>query len=122
MDLTITGDPVLVHKDTQVQVGIHLKPGTLTVTRDGEDFAVYHALVQFASVDAAPWAAQEVKFSAAGADGQDTGFTVELFNDATAPGLMPQPRSGRSWPSQRPPRETSASPTRRPATHDDKAA
>ncbi|AOW90892.1 hypothetical protein BC342_35125 [Streptomyces olivaceus] len=82
MDLSITGDPVLVHKDTQVQVGIHLEPGTLTVTRDGEDFAVYHALVQFASVDAAPWAAQEVKFSAAGADGQDTGFTVELFNDA----------------------------------------
>ncbi|WP_327187900.1 hypothetical protein [Streptomyces sp. NBC_01334] len=84
MDLSATGEPVVVHEDTQVDVGIHLRPGTLTLTltRDGEDFVVHHAEVQFASVDEKPWAAQEVKFSAKGPDGRSVGLTVDLLNDA----------------------------------------
>lgn len=82
MDLSVTGEPVIVQEDTQVHVGIHLRPGTLTLTQDGKDFAAYHALVQFASVSANPWAAQEVKFSAEGPDGKSVGLTVDLLNDA----------------------------------------
>ncbi|MFE1925987.1 hypothetical protein ACFW91_25920 [Streptomyces asoensis] len=82
MELSATGEPVVVHEDTQVEVGIYLRPGTLTLTRDGEDFEVHHALVQFASVDETPWAAQEVKFSAKRGDGKTVGLTVELLNDA----------------------------------------
>ncbi|MEU2502291.1 hypothetical protein [Streptomyces albogriseolus] len=82
MELSATGEPVVVHEDTQVHVGVHLQPGTLTLTRNGKEFAVYHALVQFASVDANPWAAQEVKFSANGPDGNSVGFTVDLLNEA----------------------------------------
>ncbi|WP_405407185.1 hypothetical protein [Streptomyces decoyicus] len=40
------------------------------------------ALVQFASVRAKPWVAQEVKFSAKGPDGKSVGLTVDLLNDA----------------------------------------
>ncbi|WP_405524422.1 hypothetical protein [Streptomyces canus] len=53
-----------------------------TFTRNGEDFAAYHALTQFASVHAKPWAAQEVKFSAKGPDGKSVGLTVDLVDDA----------------------------------------
>lgn len=82
MDLSVSGEPVIVQEDTQVHVGIHLQPGTLSLARNGKDFAVYHALVQFASVHAAPWAAEEVKFSAKGPDGKSVGLTVDLLNDA----------------------------------------
>ena len=82
VDLSVTGEPVIVQEDTQVHVGIHLRPGTLTLTRNGKGFAAYHALVRFASVHANPWAAQEVKFSAKGTDGKSVGLTVDLLNDA----------------------------------------
>ncbi|MFJ2736065.1 hypothetical protein [Streptomyces sp. NPDC087317] len=82
VDLSATGEPVIVQEDTQVHVGIDFRPGTLTLTRNGKDFAAYHALVQFGSVHANPWAAQEVKFSAKGPDGKSVGLTVDLLNDA----------------------------------------
>ena len=82
MDLSAIGEPVIVQEDTQVHVGVDLRPGTLTLTRNGEDFAAYHARVQFASVHANPWVAQEVKFSAKGPDGKSVGLTVDLLNDA----------------------------------------
>jgi len=82
VDPSATGEPVIVQEDTQVHVGIHLRPGTLTLTRNGKNFAAYHALVQFASVNANPWAAQEVKFSTKGPDGKPAGVTVVLLNDA----------------------------------------
>ncbi|MEU8868000.1 hypothetical protein [Streptomyces umbrinus] len=82
MDLSATGEPAFVQEDTQVHVGIHLEPGTLTLTRNGKDFAAYHALVQFASAGANPWAAQEVKFSTKGPDGESVGLTVDLLNEA----------------------------------------
>ncbi|MFF6807970.1 hypothetical protein [Streptomyces sp. NPDC012616] len=81
MDLSATGEPVVVQEDTEVRVGLDLRPGTLTLTRDGEDFAAYHALVQFASVHASPWVAQEVKFSAKGPDGTPVAVTVDLLDD-----------------------------------------
>jgi hypothetical protein len=81
VDLSATGEPVIVQEDTQVEVGIDLRPGTLTLTRNGEDFAAYHALVKFASAHANPWAAQEVKFSAKGPDGESVGLTVDLLNE-----------------------------------------
>ncbi|MFF0109598.1 hypothetical protein [Streptomyces hirsutus] len=81
MDLSATGEPVIVQECTQVHVGVDLRPGTLTLTRNGKDFAAYHALVQFASVHAKPWAAQEVKLSAKGPDGESVGLTVDLLND-----------------------------------------
>jgi hypothetical protein len=81
VDLSATGEPVVVQEDTQVHVGIDLQPGTLTLTRNGKDFAAYHALVQFASAHANPWAAQEVKFSAKGPDGTSVELTVDLLND-----------------------------------------
>lgn len=112
MNLSATGEPVIVQEDTQVHVGIDLRPGTLTLTRNGKGFVAYHALVQFGSVHANPWAAQEVKFSAKGPDGKSVELTVDLLNDAgDGPRLAFPPRSGRSWPSPRPPPETSASPT-----------
>ncbi|MFC5661068.1 hypothetical protein [Streptomyces nogalater] len=82
MSLSATGDPVLLQDDTQVSVSIDLRPGTLTLTRDGEDFAVHHALVEFTSVDGDPWVAHEVTFSAQGRDGKPVGITVDLLNDA----------------------------------------
>ncbi|WP_435852071.1 hypothetical protein [Streptomyces rubradiris] len=82
MSLSATGDPVLLQDDSQVSVGIDLRPGTLTLTRNGEDYTVYHALVEFASADGGPWAAQEVTFSAKGRDGKPVGITVDLLNDA----------------------------------------
>jgi len=82
VDLSATGEPAFEREDTQVHVGIHLSPGTLALTRNGKDFAVYHALVQFASVSADPWAAEKVNFSAKGADGKSVGITVDLLNDA----------------------------------------
>ena len=81
MDLSATGEPAVVQEDTQVDVGIHLQSGTLTLTQNGKDFAAYHARVQFASAGANPWAAQEVKFSAKGPDGETVGLTVDLLND-----------------------------------------
>ncbi|EFL37126.1 predicted protein [Streptomyces viridochromogenes DSM 40736] len=74
MDLIATGEPVMTQDDTQVHVGIDLQQGTLTLTRNGKDFAAYHALVMFASADASPWAAQHVKFTAHGAGRQVRGF------------------------------------------------
>ncbi|MEU5610501.1 hypothetical protein AB0H03_17500 [Streptomyces sparsogenes] len=82
MDLSATGEPVIVQDDTQVHVGIDLRPGTLTLTRKGKDFAAYYALVQFASARANPWVAHEVKFSAKGPDGKSVDLTVDLLNDA----------------------------------------
>ncbi|MEV4998549.1 hypothetical protein [Streptomyces niveus] len=82
MELSATGDPVITQEDTQVHIGIDLRPGTLTLTRDGTDFAAYHALVGFASPDAQPWTAQKVKFSAKGPDGESVGLTVDLLNEA----------------------------------------
>ncbi|MFE1444090.1 hypothetical protein [Streptomyces sp. NPDC058739] len=82
VELSATGEPAIVQEDTQVHVGIDLRPGTLTLTRNGKDLAVYHALVQFASAHANPWTAQEVKFSAKGPDGKSVGLTVDLLNDA----------------------------------------
>ncbi|MCF3132427.1 hypothetical protein [Streptomyces olivochromogenes] len=81
MDLSATGEPVIVQEDTQVHVGINLRPGTLTLTRNGKDFAAYHALVEFTSVHAKPWTAEKVKFSAKGPDGKSVGLTVDLLND-----------------------------------------
>ncbi|MCC5480490.1 hypothetical protein [Streptomyces barringtoniae] len=81
MDLSTTGEPAIVQEDTEVRVGLDLRPGTLTLTRNGKDFAAYHALVQFASVSANPWAAQEVKFSATGPDAKSVALTVDLLND-----------------------------------------
>ncbi|MGY3676549.1 hypothetical protein [Streptomyces sp. TE33382] len=82
MDLSATGEPVITQEDTQVHVGIDLRPGTLTLTRNGEDFAAYHAMVQFASPDAHPWAAEKVNFSATGPDGKSVGLAVDLLNEA----------------------------------------
>ncbi|MEU0664244.1 hypothetical protein [Streptomyces lavendulocolor] len=82
MHLSATGEPDIVQEDTQVHVGIDVRPGTLTLTRNGSDFVAYHALVQFASVRATPWAAQEVKFSAKGPDGKSVEFTVDLLSEA----------------------------------------
>ncbi|CAL9331745.1 hypothetical protein [Streptomyces sp. enrichment culture] len=81
MSLSAIGDPVLLQDDIQVSVGIDLRPGTLTLTRNGEDFAVHHALVEFTSADGDPWAAQEVTFSAKGQDGKPVEITVDLLND-----------------------------------------
>ncbi|MFF8174666.1 hypothetical protein [Streptomyces chartreusis] len=52
VELSATGEPAIVQEDTQVHVGIDLRLGTLTLTRNGKDLAVYHALVQFASAHA----------------------------------------------------------------------
>ncbi|MFF8619310.1 hypothetical protein [Streptomyces sp. NPDC015350] len=82
MDLSATGEPVIVQEDTQVHVGIDIRPGTLTLTRNGKDFAVYHALVEFASVHGDPWVAQEAKFSAKGPDGKSVALTADLLNEA----------------------------------------
>ncbi|MEU5666529.1 hypothetical protein [Streptomyces longwoodensis] len=81
MDLSATGEPVIVQEDTQVHVGIDLRPGSLTLTRNGEDLTAYHALVMFASAHGQPWAAQEVKFSARGSDGKVAALTVDLLSD-----------------------------------------
>ncbi|MEU8718197.1 hypothetical protein [Streptomyces sp. NPDC048663] len=81
MDLSATGEPVVVQEDTHVHVGLDLRPGTLTLTQDGKDFAAYHALVKFASAHGAPWAAEEVKLSAKGPDGAPVALTVDLLND-----------------------------------------
>ncbi|MCQ4044750.1 hypothetical protein ACFOSC_33015 [Streptantibioticus rubrisoli] len=71
-----------MQEDTQVHVGLDLRPGTLTLTHSGKDFAAYHAMVEFASVHAKPWVAQEVKFSAKGPDGKSVALTMDLLNDA----------------------------------------
>ncbi|WP_327739791.1 hypothetical protein OG749_44000 [Streptomyces nojiriensis] len=82
MDLSTSGEPVIVQEETQVDVGVHLRPGTLTLTQNGMDFGAYHALVQFASVEKQPWLAEKVKFSATGPDGESVGLSVDLLNDA----------------------------------------
>ncbi|WP_333774660.1 hypothetical protein [Streptomyces sp. IBSBF 3136] len=81
MELSATGEPAIVQEDTQVHVGLDLRPGTLTLTHSGKDFAAYHALVEFASAHAKPWTAQKVKFSAKGSDGKSVALTVDLLND-----------------------------------------
>ncbi|MGW5434064.1 hypothetical protein ACWET9_44110 [Streptomyces sp. NPDC004059] len=81
MDLSATGEPVIVQEDTQVHVGLDLQSGTLTLTHSGKDFAAYLAMVEFASVHAKPWIAQKVKFSAKGPDGKSVALIVELLND-----------------------------------------
>ncbi|WAU82590.1 hypothetical protein O1Q96_24345 [Streptomyces sp. Qhu-G9] len=65
-----------------IDVGLDLQLGSLTLALDGQDFTPHHALVQFASVEEAPWTAQEVKFSATGPDGKSVGLTVDLLNHA----------------------------------------
>ncbi|MFD8726083.1 hypothetical protein ACFV2H_51325 [Streptomyces sp. NPDC059629] len=82
VELSATGEPVVEQEDTQVHVGLDLLPGSLTLTRDGENFKPYHAVVQFAGVRENPWAAQEVKFSAKGPDGTVVALTVDLLNDS----------------------------------------
>ncbi|MFF1400206.1 hypothetical protein ACFVZD_41355 [Streptomyces sp. NPDC058287] len=82
MDLSASGEPVIVQEETQVDVGVHLRPGTVTLTQNGKDFDAYHALVKFASVQRQPWTAEKVKFSAKGPDGKSVGMTVDLLNDA----------------------------------------
>ncbi|MFC8350945.1 hypothetical protein [Streptomyces sp. NPDC057280] len=82
MELSATGEPVAVQEDTQVHVGLHLRPGSLTLIRDGESFEAYHAEVQFAGVNDNPWTAQQVKFSAKGPDGTAVALTVDLLNDS----------------------------------------
>jgi hypothetical protein len=81
MDLSATGEPVVTQEDTQAHIGIHLQPGSLTLTQNGRDFAAHHALVEFASPDARPWTAEKVTFSAKGPDG-NVGLTVDLLNEA----------------------------------------
>ncbi|MGE7386374.1 hypothetical protein ACQKM2_12950 [Streptomyces sp. NPDC004126] len=81
MDLSAIGEPVFVQEDTQVDVGIHLREGTLTLTQNGSDFAAHHALVEFASVDERPWMAEKVKFSAKASDGKSVVLVVDLLND-----------------------------------------
>jgi hypothetical protein len=82
VELSATGEPDIVQEDTQVHVGLDLRPGTLTLTHSGKDFAAYHALVEFAAVHAKPWTAQKVKFSAKGPDDKSVTLTVDLLNDA----------------------------------------
>jgi hypothetical protein len=82
VDLIATGEPVITQDDTQVHVGIDLQLGTLTLSRNGNDFAAYHALVMLASADASPWVAQHAKFTATGPDGKSVEITVGLLNDS----------------------------------------
>ncbi|MEV7817821.1 hypothetical protein AB0P05_45580 [Streptomyces flaveolus] len=82
MELSATGEPVVTQEDTQVDIGLDLQAGTLVLTRDGRDFAAYHALVEFASPKGHPWTAQQVKFSAHGPDGASVSLVVDLLNDA----------------------------------------
>ncbi|GJF30279.1 hypothetical protein KNE206_29790 [Kitasatospora sp. NE20-6] len=82
MDLSATGDPVVVQEDTQVKVGIDLRPGTLALTYGGRAYEPYHASVTFAGVQQDPWAAQQVTFSAKGTDGKATAVTVDLLTEA----------------------------------------
>lgn len=82
MDLSATGEPVVVQDDTQVHVGLGLRAGTLTLTRNGDEFVAFHALVDFASARGNPWVAQEIRFSAKGSDGKTARLTVDLLNDA----------------------------------------
>ncbi|WNI34388.1 hypothetical protein [Streptomyces sp. ITFR-6] len=82
MELSATGEPVVTHEDSQVEVGLDLQMGTLVLTQDGADLVVYHALVEFASPGEQPWTAQHVKFSAKGPDGASVSLVVDLLNDA----------------------------------------
>ncbi|KJK59132.1 hypothetical protein [Saccharothrix sp. ST-888] len=80
MDLSATGEPVITREDTQVQIGIDLRPGTLALTCGGRAYEPYHASVAFAGVQQAPWSAQQVTFSAKGTDGKPKALTVDLLN------------------------------------------
>lgn len=82
MDLIAIGEPVNAHEDDQVDVGVHLRPGSLVLTREREDFEAFHALVKFASPRGEAWTAQEVRFSAKGPGGRTVGLTMDLLNDA----------------------------------------
>ncbi|MFJ8017380.1 hypothetical protein [Streptomyces sp. NPDC096339] len=82
MDLSANGEPVIVQDETKVDVGIDLQPGSLTLTQNGQDFEVYHALVEFVAVHKEPWTVEKVKFSAKGLDGKSVGVTVDLLNEA----------------------------------------
>ncbi|WP_329391423.1 hypothetical protein OG625_40215 (plasmid) [Streptomyces sp. NBC_01351] len=66
----------------EVDVGIHLQQGTLTLTQNGKDFEAYHASVEFVAVHEEPWTVEQVKFSAKGSDGKPVGLTVDLLNEA----------------------------------------
>ncbi|MEU9713974.1 hypothetical protein [Streptomyces sp. NPDC047976] len=81
MDLSAIGEPVVVQEDTHVDVGVHLREGTLTLTQNDCDFEAYHAQVKFASVDERPWMAEKVKFSAKAPDGKSVVLVVDLLND-----------------------------------------
>ncbi|MEV4193792.1 hypothetical protein [Streptomyces toxytricini] len=81
MGLSANGEPVIVQDETKVDVGIHLKQGTLTLTQNGKDFEAYHASVEFVAVHDGPWIAEQVKFSAKGPDGKSAGLTADLLND-----------------------------------------
>ncbi|GGX55468.1 hypothetical protein [Streptomyces noursei] len=82
MDLSATGDPVVMQDDPQVHVGLDLQTGTLVLTQDGTDYAPHHALVEFASPEGHPWTAQEASFAAQGPDGETVAVKVDLLNDA----------------------------------------
>ncbi|MFB7763305.1 hypothetical protein [Streptomyces xiamenensis] len=82
MDLSATGEPVVVQEDTQIEVGIHLGPGSLTLTQNGENLAAFHALVEFASANAGPWMAEKVKFTTKGPDSETVELAVDLLNEA----------------------------------------
>lgn len=82
MDVSASGDPIAPRDDTQIAVRIDLRPGTLTLNRDGNSFEAYLATVEFAAADEDPWLPQEVTFSAKGPDGKPLGLRVDLLNEA----------------------------------------
>lgn len=82
MEWSATGDPVVTQEDPQVDVGLDLQRGTIVLTRDGRDFAAYHARVEFAAAQGSPWVAEKVTFSAHGPDGAAMSLPVDLLNEA----------------------------------------
>ncbi len=94
MDLTATGEPVIVHR------GVPRLGAVRSCPREAVGSAGGQVLGQ-------------------GPDGKPVGLTVGLFNDTCHDARLGiPPRSGRSWPSPRPPPQTSASPTCRLAAPD----
>ncbi|MFE3865862.1 hypothetical protein ACFXPT_36415 [Streptomyces goshikiensis] len=61
---------------------MHLRPGTLTLTQNGQVFEAYRAQVKFASVEEGPRTAEKAKFSAKGPDGESVGLAVDLLSEA----------------------------------------
>ncbi|MFF2375014.1 hypothetical protein ACFVUW_11590 [Streptomyces xiamenensis] len=76
-------EPVVVQEEeTQIEGGFHLRKGNPTLTRNGKDCAVFHALVEFVSASVRPWSAGKATFSTKGPDGKTAGLTVVLLNEA----------------------------------------